>query len=155
VYEGVARDAVIAIKFGGLSSIAPVMAEIMSDCVSKWDIEVEFIVHVPLSSSRKKERGYDQAGLIAQQLSKLIGVPHERRALRRARRTGAQVDQPDESSRRRNVEGAFALGARQVEGPGLLVDDVVTTGATLSACARVLAEAGASPVYALTFARED
>ena len=155
VYEGVARDAVIAIKFGGLSSIAPVMAAMMVERVSKWSPQIDFITHVPLASGRKKERGYDQAGLIAKELSKLIEVPYEQRALKRARRTVPQVDQPDEDARRSNVADAFSLGSRPVEGGVLLIDDVVTTGATLDACARVLASDGAGPVYALTFARED
>ncbi len=154
VYEGVARDAVIALKFRGLSSIAPLMAAMMAECISEWNPQVDFIVHVPLAGGRKKERGYDQAGLLAKELSKLIEVPHEQRALRRARRTAPQVDQPDELARRRNVQNAFSLGARAVEGDILLVDDVFTTGATLDSCARVLTQGGVRKVYAITFARD-
>lgn len=155
VYGGVVKEAVIALKFLRLSSIAPMMAAMMNERISTWDLQVDLIVHVPLASSRKKDRGYDQAGLLAKELSKLIGVPHEPRALKRVRHTDPQADQPDEDARRRNVAGAFSLGSRPAEGRVLLVDDVMTTGATLDACALVLASGGADPIAALTFARAD
>ena len=155
VYEGVARDAVIALKFRGLSSIAPLMAAMMAERILDWGPPVDIIAHVPLASRRKKERGYDQAGLLAKELSKHLKLPHEPRALKRIRHTVSQVDQPDEDARRRNVADAFSAGSRSVEGSVLLVDDVVTTGSTLDACAEVLASGGGGPVYALTFARED
>jgi ComF family protein len=155
VYEGVARDAVIALKFGGLSSIAPLMAGLIDERLSNWRPPVNAIVPVPLAASRKRSRGYDQAEIIAKELSKRWGLPCETRALRRARGTAPQVEQADESARRRNVRGAFSPGSRGVEGGVLLVDDVVTTGSTLDACANVLMKRGAGPVFALTFARED
>lgn len=155
VYGGVVREAVIALKFRGLSSIVPLMGVMMADCVRDWQPPVVSIIHVPLAGSRKRERGYDQAGLLAKELSKRLDLPYEPRALKRIRHTVSQVDQPDEAARLENVADAFSLGSRPVEGGVLLVDDVVTTGATLDACARVLVGGGAGPVYALTFARED
>jgi ComF family protein len=155
VYEGVARDAVIALKFGGLSSIAPLMAGLIDEQLSDWGPPVNAIVPVPLASGRKRSRGYDQAEMIAKELSKRWGLPCESRALKRARGTAPQVEQADESARRRNVKDAFSPGSRGVEGGVLLVDDVVTTGATLDACTNVLMESGAGDVFALTFARED
>lgn len=155
VYQGVARDAVIALKFGGLSSIAPLMAALIDEQLSDWRPPVNAIVPVPLAAGRKRSRGYDQAEIIAKELARRWGLPCEPRALRRARWTEPQVDQADESARRRNVKDAFALGSRGVESGVLLVDDVVTTGATLDACANVLVQGGAGPAFALAFARED
>jgi predicted amidophosphoribosyltransferase len=104
---------------------------------------------------RKRTRGYNQSELLARELAEASGLTVEPAALRRARQTPPQVQQPDEDARRRNVRGAFAPGRRPVGGAVLLVDDVATTGATLDACARVLLNAGAQRVYCLTFARED
>lgn len=154
VYDGVSRDAVLALKFRGLSSLAPLMAEAMAERFAEWISRVEAIVPVPLAPGRKRERGYDQAELLATELSSLVGVPVERRALKRRRGTAPQA-LLHETDRRRNVQGAFSPGRRRVLGPVLLVDDVVTTGATLDACARVLIDGGAGPVFGLTYARED
>src|SRR2546427_639570 len=85
----------------------------------------------------------------------LTAVPLAPRALMRPRSASPQYRLSDRDERRRNVSGAFRSGKRVPQGGVLLVDDVITTGATLDACARVLIGAGAGPVFALTFARED
>lgn len=153
-YGGPAREVVLALKFRGLSSIAPLMASAMAERFLEWGESVSAIVPVPLAGGRRRGRGYDQADLLAKELAHLVDVPCESRALRRSRATQAQALQPGEAARRRNVRDAFEPGERPVAGRVLLVDDVATTGATLDACARVLQSRGAQPVYALTFARE-
>lgn len=155
VYEGVSRDAVLALKFRGLSSIAPVLATGMTQSVERWNPPIDAIVPVPLAPGRKRSRGYDQAELLGKELARAIDVPCETSALRRRSATAPQTEQPDPPARKKNVKNAFGPGARRVYGNVLLVDDVVTTGATLDACARLLLEEGAEAVYALTFARED
>lgn len=155
VHEGVSRDAVLALKFKGLSSIAPVLASAMTRMIESWNPAINAIVPVPLAALRKRRRGYDQAELLAKELARAIGVPCETQALRRRAATAPQTEQPDPTARRRNVENAFIPGTRRLAGGVLLVDDVVTTGATLDACARALLAEGSGPVYALTFARED
>ena len=154
VYDAAARDAVLALKFRGLSAIAPLMARSMAACLIEWSPPIASIVAVPLSGQRRRLRGYDQADLLAQEVSRLTGIPHARRALVRRRSTPPQARQAGDA-RRRNVVGAFAAGKPVPEGGVLLIDDVVTTGATLDACARVLLGAGAKAVFALTLARED
>lgn len=154
-YEGVARAAVIALKFDGVSALAPSMARPMANALKLWSQSVDVVVPVPLGWSRKRKRGYNQAELLARQISKLTGLPIETSALRRVRQAAAQAQQPDAEARLRNVSGAFGPGKRPVSGSVLLVDDVATTGATLDACARVLLNGGARAVYGLTFARED
>jgi len=155
VYEGVSRDAVLALKFRGLSSIAPVLAATMAEALEEWDPVVDAIVPVSLGGGRKRRRGYDQAELLGKELARVTGIRCETGALRRRTSTAPQTEQPDPSARRKNVAGAFVDGPRPVSGRALLVDDVVTTGSTLDACARVLLASGSGPVYAVTFAKED
>jgi ComF family protein len=154
-YSGPARAAVLALKFHGLAAIAKTMAVPMAERLVEWDPNVSAIVPVPLAPSRKRSRGYNQSELLAREIGRLTNLPVVAGALVRSRATPPQVRQFDWEARRDNVAGAFAAGARRVHGGVLLVDDVVTTSATLDACARVLLSAGGGPVFALTFARED
>jgi predicted amidophosphoribosyltransferase len=110
---------------------------------------------VSLAAGRKRKRGYDQAELLGKELARATGIRCETGALRRRGSTAPQTEQPDPAARRSNVEGAFVRGPKSLSGGVLLVDDVVTTGSTLDACAHVLLQEGAGPVYAITFARED
>lgn len=161
LYAAAPREAVRALKFHGVSAIAPTMAAHLHETLREWDLLGQVpgpdltIVPVPLWPARKRSRGYNQSELLARELSRLAGLPIEPNAVRRARNTRPQTEQPDAAARRRNVAGAFAPGKRPVSGAALLIDDVTTTGATLDACARAALEAGAARVYALTFARED
>ena len=110
------------------------------------------IAPVPLHGRRERERGYNQSSLLAREVSRRagIGLAH---ALRRTRDTPTQTAMSIEE-RRRNVDGAFEC-AGDVRGQrALLVDDVVTTGATMSACAATLKAAGATKVWGLSFARQ-
>ena len=152
-YEGPARDLVHGFKFGDLSSLAVVMAPAMA-CVVDW--RADTVVPVPLSGSRERQRGYNQAALLAKGIAGELGVPVAS-ALKRTRSSRPQALSSSAEERRRNVQGAFAVRIpNAVEGRDvLLVDDVATTGATLDACARALLGAGAREVSAVTFARED
>ena len=155
VYEGAARDAVHALKFRGLSAIAPPMAVLMAEQLVDWSPPVDSIVPVPLAGSRRRQRGYNQSELLAKELSRLTAIPLERRALMRPLSASPQYRLSDRDERRRNVSAAFLPGKSVPQGSILLVDDVITTGATLDACSRVLIGAGVAWVFALTFARED
>lgn len=154
-YEGPARDAVLALKFRGVSSVAPLMARLMAGTLGDWAPGVEAVIHVPLSGGRRRERGYDQAELLAREVARLCGLPFLRRALVRRRATAPQSGRPNYQARQANVAGAFAVRVRPLPRAVLLVDDVITTGATADECAGVLREAGVEAVYVLTFARED
>ncbi|HET9476167.1 MAG TPA: ComF family protein [Dehalococcoidia bacterium] len=155
VYDGPARDAVLALKFQGLAAIARTMAVPMAEALLAWDPDVSAIVPVPLAGSRKRSRGYNQSELLAREISGLTGVHMAAGALARRGSAPPQVGQPDWEARRENVAGVFGAGRTPVDGGVLLIDDVITTGATLDACARVLLSAGSGPVFALTYARED
>ncbi len=152
-FGGPARDLVHALKYSGLSAVAPLMGEEMAGLLLGWKPGVSAIVPVPMAGARRRRRGYNQSELLAREIGRCTGVPVAGRAI--VRRVGpSQVEQPDEAARRANAKDAFAAGRGPVGGSFLLVDDTMTTGATLDACARVLKSVGAERVYGLTFARE-
>jgi ComF family protein len=121
-----------------------------------WTLELDVIVPVPLTSRRRRERGFNQSQLLAERVGRSLAVPFEE-ALLRVRSSIDQARSRSAEQRRRNVEDAFALrrGGDVTGRRVLLMDDVATTGATLDACARVLLENGANSVFGLTIARED
>ena len=114
----------------------------------------DVLTWVPLSRKRLRERGFDQAELMARAAGESLDLPVVP-TLQKVRHTGAQSDLEEERARRSNVRGAYALlpGTDVAGKKMLLVDDVVTSGATLSECARVLKQAGARQVYCLTLAQ--
>ena len=152
-YGGWLRGAVVQVKYHGewarASHLAPYLAHACADL-----LPVDAVVPVPLHPSRRKQRGFNQTEKLAGELSRSIAAPVSL-LLQRTRRTTPQV-WLDAGKRQANVDGAFALApGGDVAGLRLLlVDDVITTGATLGACARVLHAAGATSVCVVTVARE-
>jgi ComF family protein len=117
----------------------------------KW--EVDLIVPIPLGARRARERGFNQAGLLARPLAYAIQKAHRPVALKRTRETRSQVGL-SAVERRKNVESGFTAQREIVQGKSvLIIDDVMTTGSTVNACAQALRMAGASAVYGLTLAR--
>jgi ComF family protein len=112
------------------------------------------VLSVPLARGRRIARGYDQAALLAGHLARCAGLPRLRAALRRVRETPPQVGR-SRTERARNVAGAFAAGPAVAGREVVLVDDVVTTGATADACARALRAAGATRVVVAALARAE
>jgi ComF family protein len=148
-YDGTLRDIIHALKYDGRRSVAPRLARIMKEYGGAVLQGVDVVVPVPLHRARERERGFNQAD----DLARGLGVPVAT-ALRRMRHTPPQVSL-SAADRAANVREAFALAPRFVVSQRVvvLVDDVITTGATLDACARVLKRAGAREVRALTAAR--
>lgn len=117
----------------------------------KWPVDQ--IIPIPLSDQRYKERGYNQIAIVAFPLSLQLNIDFSSRALLRKRHTRSQVGLSAEE-RKINVEGAFWADPTRVKGKSILImDDVATTGSTLSAASHALLDAGASRVYAFTIAR--
>jgi ComF family protein len=117
--------------------------------------DADLIVPVPLYRSRLWWRRFNQSAMLGLTLSRLSGVPADCLVLKRVRRTASQVGLSADQ-RRRNVAGAFRIeksGEAKIKGRNLVVDDVITTGATVEACARVLKRAGAARVDILALAR--
>jgi ComF family protein len=145
-YCGALRAMVLAIKFRGARSVGFQIGRRLASIIP-WRFEA--IVPVPLHRSRQRERGFNQAAEIARGIAALHRMPELDDALIRCRPTQPQ-SRLDSLARSANVLGAFALGpqARALSGRRvLLVDDVITTGATARACAALIREAGAGDVY--------
>ena len=116
--------------------------------LKQWDIDL--IIPVPLHASRKRRRGFNQAEIIAEELSHLTGIPVRNDLLFRIRRTRPQK-RLGENERRQNLQGAFAVKKTQsLPSNILLIDDIYTTGSTVERCAKMLRLAGAENVYFLT-----
>jgi ComF family protein len=155
-FRGVVRDALHALKYAGERRLAGPLGAAAAARWAEVAIGGDLLVHVPVHAARRAVRGYDQAELLARAAAARLGLPAVP-ALRRERVTAPQFEL-DRSHRAANVHAAFAVDGRHaatVEGRWVvLVDDVVTTGATLVACADALLGAGAIAVSALTVARE-
>lgn len=147
------REAIHALKYDGTPGMSEPLARLMGEALQPGDHACDAIVPVPLHPARQRERGYNQSELLARQLGGLLGAPLDGRVLRRARHTHYQA-QLGAAERRLNVQGAFVAVAERARGKRiLLVDDVLTTGATLGECAMALIGAGATYVSAITLAR--
>ena len=117
----------------------------------QWPIEV--MIPVPLGKKRLKERGYNQVALVARPLAYQLGWKYEPDALRKTRETRSQVGL-NLSQRSENVQDAYQADPKVVKHKSVLImDDVATTGSTISACTVALLSAGAQAVYVLTIAR--
>jgi len=152
VYDGALREAIHALKFGGCRAIAGPLGDLIAATVQADDrLRADVIIPVPLHASRYRQRGFNQAELLARRVAMRLGLPCEARLLRRARATEAQSGLNREV-RETNVRGAFVC-ARPLAGHDvLLVDDVMSTGFTVSECARALGSAGAREVAVATAA---
>lgn len=156
LHEGIARDFVHRLKYRDQADLAPIMAAWMMRAATREVDASDVIVAVPLHRTRLAQRKFNQSAELARHLARLSGKPFLARALVRNKRTSQQVGLTARA-RQDNVRGAFAVGSGQashVFGAHIvLVDDVYTTGATVSAAARTLKRAGAGEITVLTFAR--
>ena len=153
-YEGNVREALLRLKFRGGSALAEPLGELLAQCAAEqFGGEFDTVTWVPVSRKRLKRRGYDQSRLLAASLCVDWHVaPVE--TLRKAVDNPAQSGLTDAEHRRANVLGVYeALPENVRDKRLLLIDDIVTTGSTLSECARVLGKAGAEQVVCATVAR--
>jgi ComF family protein len=154
LYEGPLRSLIHLYKYSGMKPLARPLAKYL-DRIVPDDQQYDAIVPVPLHWRKRWQRGFNQSEILARHLGKVRGIPVSN-ALRRKRPTATQAGLAS-AGRRRNVAGAFELSSRaKLAGTRLLlIDDVMTTGATASACAGVLKRGGAKSVSLLTLARVD
>lgn len=149
-YEEVGKEIVHALKY---KSYFPVVDKVMAPLMVAMleERNFDFVVPVPMHSSRLRRRGFNQAEVMARSVSRRINVPISD-TLEVVRGTRDQVELTA-AGRRDNVRGAFRPTTGRIRGKVLLVDDVFTTGSTMSECAETLALAGASEVHAISFCR--
>lgn len=153
-YHRSVRDSLHRYKFGGLTAYADIYSEFIVKCIDENQISCDSITWVPLSHRRRRKRGYDQAELLAREIAKRLGMQPVC-LLKKRRDTPPQSQTGSAEKRRANIAGAYTcLNPEAAAGKSiLLVDDIVTTGATLSEAAGVLKRAGAKTVIAVTLAR--
>jgi ComF family protein len=161
-YESGLRELIHLLKFSGVRPAANVLGRMLAEAIAS--LEADFpsegvaVVPVPLHRSKLRQRGFNQAELIARAALKINPSPGRLRlcagVLERTRETASQIGLTSHQ-RRENLRGAFRVAQRELmQGREVLVvDDVYTTGATVSECARVLRRAGATKVWVVTVAR--
>lgn len=146
-YEGAVKDSLHHFKFFGMQSYATVYGRLLAELLRRKNVEFDVLTWVPISRKRYKQRGYDQSYLLAVATAATLGVACER-TLQKCRDNPPQSKQTDAARRRGNVLGVYRpVNVERFYGKRiLLIDDIITTGATLSECSKVLAMAGAAQI---------
>jgi ComF family protein len=147
------RSALHRLKYKRDSSLGDAFAPHLSGFVRQLNWPIDMVVPIPLGKKRRQERGYNQVEALAAPLAQRLEAPHIPAALERTKETRSQVGL-SAAERRENMQAAFRANPSLVTGRRvLLMDDVATTGSTLSSAAEALMSAGAFQIYALTVAR--
>jgi ComF family protein len=156
-YDDAAKGAILALKRADRLEFAQLFSLWLKRAGQALLDEADVIAPVPLHWRRLWLRRYNQSAVIAQRLARLCGKPFEPQALLRTRPTPSQGEMVSVKARRRNMQGAFKVNPKRIAAlqgrTVLLIDDVLTTGATIEACARALKRAKAEKVLVLTVAR--
>lgn len=152
-YEGKVRESIHGYKFGGKSARSRAFGAMISQAITDHELTADLVSWPSLSARRLRKRGYDQAELLAREVSKALDLPLVCTLEKTDRPAQSGID--DESARRANLLGAYtAVNVGNFTGKTvLLIDDIVTTGATLTECAKTLRLAGAKGVVCATLAR--
>jgi ComF family protein len=154
-YEGAIRQAVIQFKYQSVKALAEPLADLMAQSLDNSSIKADMLIPVPSHPHRLRERGYNQAALLAGKLSRLTSIPVSERTLVRTKNTPQQAKTNSLAQRVENMSNAFACRSHDLSGKRiLLIDDVCTSGTTLNSCAIPLKAAGAASVHGITLAKE-
>jgi competence protein ComFC len=152
-FEGPLRQALHSLKYKRDIILADTLAQVLAEAWRTYAVPGDLVLPVPLSGPRLRERGYNQAALLARGFAELAGLAYTLKGAARVRHTLSQVGL-SAARRRENLAGAFMGKPETVAGRAvILIDDVCTTGATLRSCAEALMAAGAAGVWGLTVAR--
>ena len=153
VYDDMSRSVMLPFKHGGRIKFARFMSHAMIWALRDLDISPDIIMPVPLANRRLFHRGYNQATLLAQEISRVYGAPIDFDSVHRAYRPN--MGHKTHAERLKNIRGVFnVVDADKIRGRKiLLVDDVMTSGATFTEMGRVLRRAGATAVYGVVFCR--
>ena len=144
LHTGVIRQAVHAFKYDGISAAAPQLGSMMVDFLESNPLEIDVVASVPMHPRRRRERGYNQAELLAKEVAQHCGLLLDAGLLTRVKHLPPQATTASMLERTNNVAGSVAVSdGRELTGLRvLLIDDVATTGSTLDACAGVLKRDG-------------
>ncbi len=153
-FRGSARRMMHDLKYRQIRVAVPYIARLLAEYLERNPYPVDAYCPVPLHPRRERSRGFNQSELLVRELSGLTGVPVDAGVLRRVRNTPPQVSLGTSGDRQRNIADAFECAADVAGRRYMLIDDVVTTGSTMSACADALKNAGAPNVWGLAFARQ-
>ena len=153
-YTGDVKKSLKRYKFHSAAAYCGIYGELMADCLRAHAVEADVVTWVPLSGRRLRKRGYDQARLLAEEVARQTGTEC-RRLLEKQVHNRAQSGTGSPEERIKNVRGVYRCAGDAAGKRILLVDDIVTTGATLSEAAGVLLSAGAKEVVGLTLARNE
>ena len=155
-YGGASKDLILKFKHGDATELAPAFANWLNVAGRDFLGEAEVFVPIPLHWTRLLKRRYNQAALLSKHLSKICDKSHRPMGLKRSRATPSQ-GMLSKLQRRQNVEGAFYVPKSEINfikgKKVVLIDDVFTSGATISSAAHALKKAGAETVFAVTVAR--
>lgn len=147
------RNAIHRLKYKRDLGLGDIFSNYLYNLFQEFNWQIDIIIPVPLSKQRFAERGYNQSALLARPLAWGLNIRYDSKAISRNRDTLSQVGL-NIIQRRENVKGAFtAIKHRVIDKNILLIDDVITSGATIEACSQALIEVGAKSVYGLTLAR--
>ncbi len=153
--EGAFQHIAHALKYAGYESVGRDLGARLGKTMKEWDIRADVLIPIPLHKAKRRERGYNQAERIACGVASTTGILVCPDAVRRVKHTQTQT-QLNSDERKKNMEAAFAFNprfAKHIVGKRcVLVDDVITTGATIQSCAQELMRAGASKVIAASAA---
>ena len=153
-FHGSARSIIHDLKYRNVRIAAPYVARLLAGYLERNPYPVDAYCPVPLHPRRERSRGFNQSELIASELSKITGIPVATSALHRTRNTPPQVNMETPGDRQSNIADAFECPSDVQSRRYILIDDVVTTGSTMSACANALKDAGAANVWGIAFARQ-
>lgn len=155
-YEETSRPIILGFKHGDQTHMAPILGQMMAGRARCWAEQIDYIIPVPLHYRRLVKRRYNQASLLAKPIAQTLQKPVLHEALKRMKNTAPQGHQ-SRAERHSNMAGAFDVEAGMAEALKgrniLLIDDVLTSGATVNQCAKTLKKYGADKVFVLCLAR--
>ena len=152
-FDGPIRNALHDLKYNKNIGLGEDLAHHLIALFRQYNWAIDLVIPVPLGKERRRQRGYNQAALLAQPFAHELQLPYNPRFLRRIKETRSQVELSF-TERQNNVKDAFQAAHQGIQGKKVLViDDVTTSGSTINACADALMNAGTQAVYGLTVAR--
>ena len=153
-YGGLVQKAILEMKFRNVATNALPLARYLAQCANANDVHFDAVTYVPMTAQAKKQRGYNQAQLLAQNFCDILNLPPPETLLKKVKETQRQ-EKLGKKERKENLIAAFAATCDLHGKTVLLIDDIKTTGATLNECAKALKKKGATKVVCLTVASRE